>query len=121
MELPALEIQQPASPLDQFSKIAQIKAMGQEAQLRNQQIQAANLENQQREQAVKDQQTILGLYQKHQGDLDKVIQDAPAAGVTPNSIQALQQHQLQVKTQTADLVAKQGAEAARQADLMVGA
>jgi len=118
MEYPALAVN---PPQDQTPNMLGMIAAMQQGQLRKQQIQAANLENQQREQAVKDQQTILGLYQKHQGDLDKVIADAPAAGVTPNSIQALQQHQLQVKTQTADLVAKQGAEAARQADLMVGA
>jgi hypothetical protein len=119
--LPALDIKPPADPTEGIQKGMMLRNMMQEQQLRGQQIQAGQLENQQRMQSVKDQQTLLGLYQKHNGDLDKVVADAPGAGVSPAAMQQLQLHAMDVKAKTQDLVAKQGTEAARQADLMLGA
>lgn len=68
-----------------------------------------------------DQIKLRGLLIKHKGNLDNVIQDAPQAGVSPQTIQGLQLHNIDVKTKAMDLVAKQGANAQMQADLMAGA
>lgn len=119
--LPALHVQPPADPSEGIRNLLAMRQMMQQGQLTQQEIQARTIQNQQQQQALKDQQTILGLYQKHGGDLDKVVQAAPQAGVSPGAIQQLQLHAIDVKTKTQDLVAKQGTEAARQADLMLGA
>lgn len=128
--LPALggrPVEQP-DLMGQYAKALALKQAMTQQQIQQQQIQAGDLENQQRQQAlqmqaqkVKDQQTVTSLYVKHNGDLDKTIADAAKEGVTPETIQALQKHALDVKGQTMDLVSKQGAQALQQADLMKGA
>lgn len=125
--LAALAIRPPEQD-DSTGKLLQYLQMARQQQLlpgqlqqQQQQIQATGLENQQRQMALKDQQILRGLYVKHSGDLDKVVQEAPAAGVSPSTVQGLQLHALDVKTKTAALVSAQGDAAAKQADLMQGA
>lgn len=114
--LPALGVKVPEQPnaLETLRGIQQIQAGQQEAQARKIQIQNAQMQQQ-------DQIKLRDLYVKHGGDLDKVLQDAPTAGVSPQTIQQLQLHSIDAKTKTAELVAKQGANAVQQADLMQGA
>lgn len=123
IELPALALQPVQQPdiLGRYAKIQQIRSMGQEAQLRDQQIQAATQANELQAQKVKDMQTVTKLYMKNHGDIDQTVQDAANAGVTPETLQGLQQHATQMKMQIADLIQKQGANASTQADLMMGA
>lgn len=92
--LPALAVRPPEqgpSPLQQFAQIQSIKGLMQQNQMGNVQLQQA-------QQAQKDQQTLGQLMIKNRGNIDKVIQDAPDAGVMPNTILQLQQHALDVKT-----------------------
>lgn len=112
--LPALAVRPQESPIDQFGKVLGVQAQLQQAQMGKVQLQQAQRQAQ-------DQATLSQLMIKHKGDIDKVIADAPGAGVSPNTVIGLQQHALDVKTKTADLVQKQGAVAAQQADLMAGA
>ena len=70
---------------------------------------------------MKDQKTVTDLFVKNNGDLDQTITDAAKQGVTPETIEALQQHNIQMKNQTLDLVTKNAGEAKRQADLIQGA
>lgn len=125
--LAALSIRPPEQD-DSTGKLLQYLQMARQQQLlpgqlqqQQQQIQSTGLENQQRTMALQDQQILRGLYVKHSGDLDKVVQEAPAAGVSPSTVQQLQLHALDVKTKTAALVSQQGDVASKQADLMQGA
>lgn len=112
--LPALHVNPPADPGEGIQRLMAMQGM-----LQQQKMQGVNLQQQQM--ALKDQQTLRGLFIKNQGNLDKVIQDAPQAGVSPQTIQQLQLHNVDVKTKTADLVTKTGANAAVEADLLSGA
>lgn len=114
--LPALQVKPPEqiNVLELLRGQQQLQAGRQEQQAR--QIAIKNAEMQQ-----EDQVKLRGLFVKHQGDLDKVIADAPQSGVSPQTIQGLQLHAVDVKTKTAELVAKQGANAQMQADLVDGA
>lgn len=112
--LPALHVNPPQDPAEGMQRILAMKGMMQQQQMQNVQLQQQQLQ-------LKDQQALRGLFVKHSGDLDKVIADAPQAGVSPQTIQQLQLHNVDVKTKTADLVAKQGDNAVKQADLMQGA
>jgi hypothetical protein len=114
MPLPALHVNPPQDIGEGMQRILAMKGM-----MQQQQMQGVDL--QQKQLQLKDQQALRGLFVKHSGDLDKVIQDAPMAGVSPQTIQQLQLHNVDVKTKTADLVAKQGDNAVKQADLMQGA
>lgn len=119
--LPALHVNAPADPTEGIQRLMAMRGMmqQQQGQKQIQQQRAIEIQNQQMQQ--QDQVKLRGLFIKHQGDLDKVIQDAPQSGVSPQTIQGLQLHAVDVKTKTADLVAKMGANAAQQADLMAGA
>jgi hypothetical protein len=121
IQLPALHVNSPADPGEGFQRLLAMKGMLQQqaGQQQVQQQRAIEIQNAQMQQ--QDQIKLRGLFIKHQGDLDKVIQDAPQSGVSPQTIQQLQLHNVDVKTKTADLVSKQGVNAATQADLMAGA
>jgi hypothetical protein len=116
-----LHVNPPQDPAEGMQRILAMKGMLQQqaGQQQVQQQRAIEIQNAQMQQ--QDQIKLRGLFVKHQGDLDKVIQEAPQAGVSPQTIQQLQLHNVDVKTKTADLVSKQGANAATQADLMAGA
>jgi len=94
--LPALQVQPGGDPTQGIQKAIELKSLLQAQQMHQ-------IQMQQQEMALKDQQTLRALYVKHNGDLDKVIQDAPASGVSPQTIQGLQVHQMDVKKKLADL------------------
>jgi hypothetical protein len=91
--LPALAIQPPQNPIDQYSKILQMKSMLQNQQLQQAALVGANQENQQRAVAMQGQQTLQKLFSSgnyvtkdENGrptgfDMDKLGQDALARGV----------------------------------------
>jgi hypothetical protein len=81
IQLPALGIQAPQQPdlLGQVAKLRQIQGMGQEQQLRAQQIEM-------QAQKLKDTKTVTALYAQNGGDLDKTVSDAAKAGVTPENV-----------------------------------
>jgi hypothetical protein len=122
--LPALNIHAPEQGpglLQQYAQMMGIQNAQQERQLRAQQIQGEQLQNQQRQINVADQTKLRDLYVKHGGDLDKVIKDAPGAGVSPQSVNALQLHNTDVKSKLADVDAKTLANEQAKADLYQGA
>jgi len=80
----------------------QLSALAQQQQLRTQQIQAGEIQLQQARQAQAEQQGMMELMKKNQGDLDKTYEDAVRAGTyRPETIQALQMHRLDYKTKLA--------------------
>jgi len=105
--------QQP-NALEQYARIMQIKGQIQNQQLQGQEIQKNQM-------ALQDQNIGRKAFLEANGDLDKTVQLAAKYGMSPQGVQQLQLHSVDVKTKTADLVAKQGANAALQADLMAGA
>lgn len=91
--LPALSVRPPepvTNPMDQYAKALQVQGMMQQQKMGQIQLQQA-------QQAQKEQQILGQLMVKNKGDLNKVIQDAPDAGVRPNTVLTLQQHNLQVQ------------------------
>jgi len=100
--LPALHVNPPADPGEGFQRLLAMKGM-----LQQQQLQNVNLQQQQME--LKQRQALQSLYMKHNGDLDKVIADAPQAGIMPDKIQALQLHKLDIQ-QKYSTMAKDDAE-----------
>jgi hypothetical protein len=72
--LPALSIRPPAQqdPLATFGQISQIQGMQQQRDLRNQQIQAGQLENTQRQQQLASTQGLIQTIKQANGDPDKV-------------------------------------------------
>ena len=121
--LPALAAQPPQQPnlLGNVAQVMQIKSAQQQQALQQQTQQQNALNLQLQQQKVKDQKTVTDLFVKNNGDLDKTIMDAAQQGVTPETIESLQQHNIQMKNQTLDLVTKNAGEAKRQADLIQGA
>lgn len=114
MELPALALQQPESPLASYAKAMQIKSMGQQQTLQTQQIQ-------QNQMSMDSQKALAKAYMDAQGDPDKTMQNAMKYGVRPADLLTLRQSLNAQKLQTIDLVSKQGALAKQQADMMQGA
>jgi hypothetical protein len=116
IQLPALGIQAPQQPdvLGQVAKMRQIQGMGQEQQFRAQQIEM-------QAQKLKDTKIVTALYAQNGGDLDKTVSDAAKAGVTPETLQGLQQHAITMKNQALQVFKNQGEIALQQADLMAGA
>jgi hypothetical protein len=117
ISLPALAVKPPEqqpNALALLQGIQGLRAGQQEQQQRQIQIQNAQMQQQ-------DQLKLRNLFIKHSGNLDKVIQDAPQAGVSPQTLQQLQLHNIDVKTKTAELVKTQGENAQNQADLVAGA
>lgn len=119
--LPALDIKQPESPIDSYSKVLGVQNQIQQAKMNLIQQQTGQVQLDQAKKAQADQAALGQLMIKHAGNLDKVIADAPSAGVQPKTIIDLQQHNLEVKKNTLAYVSQAGAEAGRQADLMAGA
>lgn len=84
-------------------------------------LQAMTMQNQVTAQQIRDSKLVSDAYVKNNGDLDKTIQDAARSGVSPDMLQKLQMHSIDVKSKTLDMVGKQGTVAVQQADLMQGA
>jgi hypothetical protein len=102
--LPALSIQPPQQPdlLGQVAKVRQIQAMGQEQQLRGQQIQTGDLENQMRQRDMLDQQTTMQILGKHNGDLESALPEL-ASSVSAKTFLGLQKSAVELKKTTAEL------------------
>jgi hypothetical protein len=102
--LPALSIQPPRQPdlLGQVAKMRQIQAMGQEQQLRGQQIQTGDLENQMRQRDMLDQQTTMQILGKHNGDLESALPEL-ASHVSAKTFLGLQKSAVELKKTTAEL------------------
>jgi hypothetical protein len=102
--LPALGIQPPQQPdlLGQVAKVRQIQAMGQEQQLRGQQIQTGELENQMRQRDMQDQQTTMQILGKHNGDLESALPEL-ASSVSAKTFLGLQKSAVELKKTTAEL------------------
>lgn len=121
--LPALAVQppQPSDPLEQYRRVASLKNLQQAQLLQQQQLQGAQLENQQRQMDVDSQKALQKAYMDAQGDPDKTTQLAAKYGAKPQALLQWQNAVLEQKSNTLKLVGAQGGEAKRQADLMVGA
>lgn len=109
-----LRVPEQPNALEQYARIMQIKGQQQNQQLQGQEIQKNQM-------ALQDQNIGRKAFLEANGDLDKTVQLAAKYGMSPQGVQQLQLHSVDVKTKTADLVSKQGANAAMQADLMAGA
>lgn len=72
-------------------------------QLLQQQTQAQTLENQQRQQSMKDQEIMRQSYMEGQGDLNKTLQLSMQRGASPTAVTALQQHILATKQTMANI------------------
>src|SRR3989442_8646852 len=90
--LPALALQRPPQPdpLGEYGKIVALRSM-----LGQQRLQ--DLEAQQKELQVRDQQIVRQAFVANNGDLEKTIMDAAKGGASPQTLQGLQQHALQMK------------------------
>ena len=111
---PALQIQQPESPLKQFGEAEQIKGM-----MQQQQMGAIELQNARQSQL--EQQTIMQLYRQNQGDLGKTIADATATGkVRPQTLLQLQNQHITMQTSLANLGEKELANAKTFGDMAAG-
>lgn len=110
-----LQVKQPdiASPLEVYTAAAQLGQLQQQRQLHAQQIQENEVKLQEMRENQADQQKLAALYTQHNGDMPKVIAAAPAYGIRPKTVEALQlQHQqgLQRAAQTDELELKNGKE-----------
>lgn len=118
--LPALAAHAPEFQ-DPVQTALSLKGLMQGQQLRQQQIQGAQQDNQLKAQQLKDTQVVTQAFVKNHGDLDKTLQDAANGGASPQALQALQAHALDVKSKSMDILQKQGTIALQQADLSKGA
>jgi hypothetical protein len=94
--LPALSIRPPAQtdPMATFGELSQIQGMQQQRDLRNQQIQAGQLENQQRQQQMASTQALVQTIKQANGDPDKVnMQTLVGNGVLPDHADAFMKSQ----------------------------
>jgi hypothetical protein len=114
--LPALGVKQPEQAPDLLSMYRAAQGIQQQQT----QMQAQKIQLQQAQQAQKDQQTLGQLMIKNKGNLDQVIKDAPQAGVMPNTVLALQQHNLQVQQQQQNYTESQRKEAKEANDAAAG-
>lgn len=115
--LPALDVRQPQQPdtLGDVSKLMALRSMMGQQQVQQQQIQAGQLENQQRQLALQDQQTLResqkGVDWTQPDAFEKWIGNAQQKGVSPQTLSQLSlqraQYQEQLsKTDTATLAAE---------------
>lgn len=99
--LPALDVKPAAiDPTQVYKNALAIRGM-------NQQNQMGNIELQNVQQDQKDRQTISKLFQQNNGDLDKTVQSAAAAGVQPKTLMGLQSTSVDMKTKMAALTKDQ--------------
>src|SRR5215471_15505566 len=84
------------SPLETLAQMGEIRA-------RNQQTQAVALENQQRQQDLKDQQNLRQAWMESNGDLDQTAQNFAKRGGSPKAMMALQQQVTMMKEAKAKL------------------
>lgn len=91
MPLPQPTIQydpQQSGPLDQYAKAVSLRDMLQRGQVQQEQLKAAQLENQQRETALRDQQTVMQVLGQNNGDIGAALPQL-AGKVTPQTYMGL--------------------------------
>ena len=98
-----------------------MKSMLNQQAMQGQQLQAGQLENQQRQMDVDSQKALQRAYTEAQGDPDKTTQLAAKYGAKPTALLEWQKSVTAQKLQALDLVSKQGDLAKTNADLMQGA
>lgn len=103
MGVPPLQTFQQPGPLDQANKALQFRTMMGNQQLQQQQVAEGDIALQQKQQDMKDQQTIRQLFIQNQGDMDKTLNDAISAGVKPQTIQQIKSGIIEQKTKLATL------------------
>lgn len=119
--LPALDIRPPAQQPDPTENLLRLKSLLGQQQLQQGQQQLQQQQIQSNQMDIDSQKAMTRAYTEAQGDPDKTIKLAAQYGAKPGPLLQLQNTFLDQKVKTIDLVSKQGAEAKRQADLMVGA
>src|SRR5690349_16683760 len=92
----ALAIKPPEQPdlLGNFLKIQQLRNMQQQGQIGQQQLQAGELENQQRQMDIDSQRAFTRAYQESGGDPNATAQLAAKYGAKPQALQAWQTAQI---------------------------
>jgi len=107
--------------LGNFAKLAQIRSLQQQQQLQQLQMQEAEQTIQKNQFAIRDKDIVTKAYVRNNGDLDKTIMDAAKEGATPDTIQQLQLHKLDVDQKNLALFKAKGENALIEANLMKGA
>lgn len=98
---PALQIQPPASPIQQIAGVEQIADMQQRRQLGAVQLQ-------QEQMAATSQQTLMQIYAANKGDMNKTLSDAIDSGqVLPEHINAFRNSALAAQIQASQLTKDQ--------------
>ena len=103
-------------PVNVGQEIAQQQAAFQAQQAQRQQMQMQSFSVLQARQDWEDQQKMRSAYQQSGGDLNKTMQLATAAGVSPKGIQGLQEYYLGVQKKYADLAEVQSRTSGNQLD-----
>lgn len=103
-----LKIPEQPNALDQYARIMQMKQqaalMPGQLQQQQQQIQATGLENQQKQQAIKDQQAMTQAYQKWDGkDPKQLAQMVTDNGGSANARTTVEQHFLGIQKSYSDI------------------
>jgi hypothetical protein len=121
--LPALAIKPPEQPdlLGNIGKVSQLQNIAQQHQLGQQAIQEGNLKLKDAQRAEKDRQLYGSAFIESKGNSRKALDLAISRGVSPDFVMQAKDAIQKQDIQTADLVTKQGAAAAQQADIMKGA
>jgi hypothetical protein len=86
---------QPESPLETFTRLAQLKMMG------SQQT-AVDQENQLRQQQLNDQKTVMQILSAHNGDMTTAMPEL-AGKVTPQTYMGLKKYDLEVRSKLAEI------------------
>jgi hypothetical protein len=119
--LPALSIRPPEQQQDPAENYVRLKSLLGQQQVQQQQIQAGQLENQQRQIDLNSQKALQKAYMEAQGDPDKTTKLAAQYGAKPQALLQWQSTVMDQKMKTLQLVQQQGSLAKTQADLMQGA
>lgn len=122
--LPALDVNPPQAqpgPLDQYGQLVKLKSMLAGGQLQQQQLQAAQMENEERKSDLEDQKKFRQAFVDSNGNLEQAIAAVAKKGVSPKLLIGAKSALVEQQKKTADLVKTQGENAATQADIMKGA
>jgi len=92
-----------ASPLEAYVQYAQLRNLANQDQWQQQQIEAATMENRQRQIALQDQQTLRQAFVDANGDPDRMLALAAARGASPGALFQLRTTLLDQKTKAAAL------------------
>src|SRR6185369_4934413 len=103
--LPALHVNPPEQPdlLGNLGKIMQLRNMQQQGQIGQQQLEAGQLENQQRQMDIDSQKAFIKAYQESGGDPQATAQLAAKYGAKPQALVAWQQSQVALQKELTGL------------------